>query len=135
MASDTKGNPEEPGFAITNHKGFRLLFPNGITISVQWGPGNYCEAGDITPGSWDAPKKSDWWESADAEIALLRDDQWITEEAYAHFNPGEILGDDVLGRVSPEEVASYVAWAAAQPPAPLREHGEDERKAAQGGEP
>lgn len=31
-----------PGFRITGNKGFHMSFPNGYTISVQFGPGNYC---------------------------------------------------------------------------------------------
>lgn len=30
------------GFYITGKKGFHIVFPNGYTISVQFGPGNYC---------------------------------------------------------------------------------------------
>lgn len=30
-------------FKVTNNKGFHMTFANGCTISVQWGPGNYCD--------------------------------------------------------------------------------------------
>ncbi len=31
------------GFFITGKKGFHITFANGYTVSVQFGPGNYCE--------------------------------------------------------------------------------------------
>jgi len=34
---------QEPGFQITEAKGIHVSYPNGWTISVQWGYGNYCE--------------------------------------------------------------------------------------------
>jgi hypothetical protein len=30
-------------FTNTQAKGFRMKFANGWAISVQWGPGNYCD--------------------------------------------------------------------------------------------
>ena len=33
-------------FNSTHNKGFRMTFENGFSISVQWGPGNYCERKD-----------------------------------------------------------------------------------------
>ena len=33
---------KEQGFYITGKKGFHITFPNGYTVSVQFGPGNYC---------------------------------------------------------------------------------------------
>lgn len=30
-------------FRITRGKGFHVSFPNGYTVSVQFGPGNYCD--------------------------------------------------------------------------------------------
>jgi hypothetical protein len=32
-------------FQLT-HKGFTITYANGITVSVQWGEGNYCERRD-----------------------------------------------------------------------------------------
>ena len=31
------------GFVSTMRKGFHMTFPNGLTVSVQWGAGNYCD--------------------------------------------------------------------------------------------
>ena len=33
-------------FLATRNKGFRMVFENKFEISVQWGPGNYCERKD-----------------------------------------------------------------------------------------
>ena len=33
----------DSGFYITKGKGFHIKFDNGWTISVQFGPGNYCD--------------------------------------------------------------------------------------------
>jgi len=37
-------------FRITHNKGFHITFPNGLTLSTQFGGGNYCEnhMGDIS---------------------------------------------------------------------------------------
>lgn len=34
---------QREGFCITNQTGFHITFPNGYTISVQFGPANYCD--------------------------------------------------------------------------------------------
>jgi hypothetical protein len=33
---------ETKGFCITSGRGFHITFPNGMTVSVQFGPYNYC---------------------------------------------------------------------------------------------
>ena len=33
----------QKGFVSTMRKGFQMTFPNGLTVSVQWGAGNYCD--------------------------------------------------------------------------------------------
>jgi hypothetical protein len=54
---------------------------------------------------WDAPAKSDSWTSPDAEIAA-----WGRGGDMASFGH-----DSVKGRVSPDEVAAYIAKIAAFP--------------------
>ena len=83
-------------FQITNHKGFRMGFKNGFEISVQWGPGNYCERKDE---DFDKPQEERFWESRTAEIAIFdsKDDSIIT------------LGkDNVDGRLTPDKVAKVI---------------------------
>ena len=55
-------------FNSTHNKGFRMTFENGFSISVQWGPGNYCERKDADSH---APMKDNYWESISAEIAVF----------------------------------------------------------------
>ena len=38
------------GFYITGKKGFHITFENGWTVSVQFGPGNYCDNYDCGIG-------------------------------------------------------------------------------------
>lgn len=123
VRADSKRNVPKgsPAFAITDHKGVRITFANGVAISIQWGPGNYCADYWDFRGleSWDAPQRSDLWQSPDAEIALFWGDGkqgWLTKRAYAALNDGKDPDDDVLPSLSPDEVARYIAWAAAQPP-------------------
>lgn len=55
-------------FSITSSKGFQMTFENGVTVSVQFGPGNYCENRDK---DFNAPNKADRWNSKDAEVAII----------------------------------------------------------------
>jgi hypothetical protein len=83
-------------FQITNHKGFRMGFKNGFEISVQWGPGNYCERKDE---DFDKPQEERFWESRTAEIAIFdsKDNSMIT------------LGkDNVDGWLTPDKVAKVI---------------------------
>ena len=83
-------------FIATRNKGFRMTFKNGFAISVQWGPGNYCEKKDE---DFDKPEKERFWESCSAEIAIFdsKDDSMIT------------LGEDTVeGWVSADQVAKVI---------------------------
>ena len=83
-------------FQITNHKGFRMGFKNGFEISVQWGPGNYCERKDE---DFNKPQEERFWESRTAEIAIFnsKDNSMIT------------LGkDNVDGWLTPDKVAKVI---------------------------
>ena len=83
-------------FKITQHKGFHITFENGFGISVQFGPGNYCEKRDA---DFDAPKRETRWESCSAEIAV--------------FGKKGMLGigsnDTVAGWCSTDQVAKVIA--------------------------
>ena len=62
---------------ICDNKGFQLDLPNGITVSVQWGPGNYVDP-DVKNADFDAPKKAidgdGHWGSNTAECAAYLTD-------------------------------------------------------------
>ena len=118
----------DPRFAITNHKGTQFTFKNGICISIQWGPYNYCADYFDFEGlpAHVRPAHAEFWESPDAEIAILyagvgvgrvggKGQEWLTRDAYAALNNGEDCGDDVLPRITPDEVTRYIAWAVAHP--------------------
>lgn len=85
-------NPDRK-FAITFGKGFHMTFANGCTVSVQWGPGNYCNRreADIT-----APRKAESWEAR-------------TAETYAFDKTGKPLWPDVRGWRTADEVAADIA--------------------------
>jgi hypothetical protein len=72
-------------FAILDGKGFHVSLPNGWTVSVQFGPGNYCEHyhGNL---AWDAPQKSRKWESRQAEIAA-----WNSAGEWFKFPSGDTV--------------------------------------------
>ena len=84
-------------FNSTMRKGFGMTFENGLTISVQWGAGNYCENrfnGDFTC-------KTDA-KSNNAEIAVLYNGEFLDIDP---FVPEHCSHDGtVCGWLSPEEV-------------------------------
>ena len=83
-------------FIATQNKGFRMEFENGFAISVQWGTENYCEKKSFNTDI--DPTKERIWESTNAEIAI--------------FDEGIVSVDDedqVIGWLSPDEVAKYIA--------------------------
>ena len=94
-------------FKITGGKGFHFNFPNGITVSVQFGPGNYCEHYDDDILRWSSSAGKGTIESHDAEVAIWKEGgEWITHE----YN-----GDDqVTGYKSFEEVWEILKWAEAK---------------------
>ena len=55
---------------MCDNKGFHLDLPNGVTVSVQLGPGNYCDS-DARSADFDAPERAiargDFWGSNTAE--------------------------------------------------------------------
>lgn len=94
---------KDAGFTVTDHKGFRIRFTNGYSVSVQWGPGNYIsrpksERALMKALDFEAPRKSDYWGSVDAEIAIFRPDgKWHRLEG---------MDDDVKGYVTPDELVN-----------------------------
>ena len=104
--------------AITQHRGFHITFANGITVSVQFGPGCYCQhntsflIGEMQKGKdivsiYSAPKEAENWDSRDAEVAAWnKDGVWITKE----LCPEE--GDDVIGYLSADKVLEFLNKAA-----------------------
>lgn len=83
-------------FTTTSANGFHIKFANGITVSVQWNPGNYVS----DRGGFSQERR----ESCDAEVAAWHEDgTWI--------RLGD--GDDVIGWQSPEQVSAIISEMAA----------------------
>lgn len=92
-------------------KGFKMTFKNGITISVQFGIGNYCE-------NYIHLTKNKMNEVCceDAEIGIWdKDGIWITRIAYREINNVENCFDDVIGNLNCEQVAQFILWCASHP--------------------
>ena len=88
-------------FTATQNKGFRMKFDNGFEISVQWGAENYCEKKSFNTDI--DPRKERIWESTSAEIAVFNDEGIVPIGS----------DDQVIGWLSPDEVAKVIAIVAA----------------------
>lgn len=78
-------------FRTCDNKGFQITFPNGVTLSTQFGWANYCEHYDDPMP--DFKLRAPDIESNDAEIAIFGPNgKWLTRE----FKDRD---DDVIGRV------------------------------------
>jgi hypothetical protein len=87
-------------FAITQNKGFHLVFANGWTASVQFGAGNYCDNRHNDFGS--APKPS-----STAEVAC-----WGPNREMVDIMDS---GDVVIGWQSTNDVLVFLNNVASQP--------------------
>tara|TARA_R100000322_G_scaffold77963_1_gene48972 strand:- start:228 stop:581 length:354 start_codon:yes stop_codon:yes gene_type:complete len=87
-------------FKITSHKGFNLTFNNGWQVSVQFGPGNYCERQE---DNYDSPKNSEFWSSNNAEIAV-----WHSSNKLETGNMVKLEDDVVRGWTTADEVAKVI---------------------------
>jgi hypothetical protein len=94
---------------ICDNKGLQLDMLNGVTVSVQLGPGNYCDS-DISNADWDAPKKAidgdKHWSSNTAECAAYitgTDLSWVAVPGYT-----DVDGDDVAGHLNVSQVLDFI---------------------------
>ena len=90
-------------FYATDNKGFKLTFKNGWTISVQFGPGNYCNNREDAYDTYRTKTTGGHLqrcESSDAEIAIWRNGGKL-EQITAH--------DTVAGWVAADTVARVIA--------------------------
>ena len=108
-------------FRIVGGKGFALDLPNGVTVSVQWGPGNYCDS-DVSNAGFDAPKKAidsdKHWGSNTAECAAYvtgSDLSWVSVPGYTGvMEPGQETDggqewmDDVVGHLNVSQVLDFI---------------------------
>ena len=84
-------------FKSTYNRGFQMTFKNGLTISVQFGTGNYCERRQVIAPIQGEMKMS-IVESNSAEIAI-----WDKEGTWFSFGH-----DTVKGWVDADEVATWI---------------------------
>lgn len=83
-------------FNSTLNKGFNMTFANGITASVQWGTGNYCDNHFSTDLSFSKEASSDT-----AEVAAWNESgEWVTNKFYDTC-------DDVVGYLSQMKYCSF----------------------------
>ena len=98
--------PRETLFTIDGGKGFTLPLPNGYSVSVQFGPGNYCqnhrylsESENLAEAERKAGAKGSW----NAECAVLDPDGDFVVLPF-----GEVT---VQGHMDPDQVWQLIAWA------------------------
>jgi len=93
-------------FSVNQNKGFALSLPNGWTVSVQFGGGNYCEhRGSRYDVSYFNGRGGSDWKSKTAEIAAFPtgnpEADWYSfgreEEGQQTYVEGWQTVEDVLG--------------------------------------
>ena len=90
-------------FKITNGKGFHIKFANGFMMSVQWGPGNYCDNYGM---DYSETREAGERGSKVAEIAVFdHKNEWYPVD-----------GSDVTGHMSPDDVLALMVKIAAIKP-------------------
>lgn len=91
------------GFKSTMCKGFTMTFANGLTASVQWGFGNYCDNHhniDLAFNDTDI-------ESSTAEVAVFHGKRNMID--VNHFLPKELGScDTVAGWLTPDQVVDFL---------------------------
>ena len=99
---------------ICDNKGFQLDLPNGVTVSVQIGPGNYCDS-DCSNADFDAPKNvigtDETWGSNTAECAAYVTGSnlaWISVPGYTGGGRDRCGGDDVCGYLNVSQVLEFI---------------------------
>ena len=99
--------------------GFHVKLPNGNTVSVQWGPGNYSSNRDLPiRASLNAAERSEEWTATTAEIAAWRDiregetPNMMKADDVMWHSFDENCGGQVRGWLSPEEVLEFLDFAA-----------------------
>lgn len=100
-------------FSVTLGKGFHMTFKNGVTASVQWGPGNYCE----NSSNYNLEEDTDKWFARvgakgceHAEVAALdAKGNFITQQVmHAVGVPLDEMYDDVVGWCDADKVLEFL---------------------------
>ncbi len=119
---------------ICDNKGFQLDLPNGITVSVQWGPRNYCDQ-DVRNAEFDAPAKAaangEQWGSNLAECAAYLTDgnglEWVAVPGFTGpiHDDDESFWDDVVGHLDVQGVLDFINLASQLKPGPSGDYRYD----------
>ena len=111
---------QQPGFNITNGRGFCVTLSNGVSVSVQFGRMNYCNNYDLSDERMMLRQNSvvqylSQNTCENAEVALWNsEDAWITKECWKQVFDRDLY-DDVVGCVKPDDVVLVLQWAQCQP--------------------
>ena len=92
-------------FRSTERKGFQITFENGLTVSVQWGAGNYCS--NYYDRDYRAVIDK---ESTTAEAAVWSENCWVNAMDFLTGEfPTEYQGyAEVAGYLSADEIAELL---------------------------
>lgn len=93
-------------FRITGKKGFHITFNNGWKISVQFGPGNYCDNYDCRIGIDD--EKAGREGSSDAECAIFNNKNIMIKPKRLNWD------DTVKGYMKSNEILKLMNWISKQ---------------------
>lgn len=91
-------------FVSTMRKGFQMTFANGLTVSVQWGAGNYCD--NHFPDDRDFSCSKDA-RSDTAEVAVMHGRKFLNANQFLPEEDADWM-DDVVGWLTPEQVVSLL---------------------------
>jgi len=97
-------------FKITDGKGFRITFDNDVTVSVQFGFGNFCnnqfnlEVFDNIVNNNDLCCQCD-----NAEVAIIYKDKFITREYLKSMNI--VYDDDVMPKIDSYDLVDVLLWS------------------------
>ncbi len=98
-------------FNISQGKGVSITFANGYTVSVQWGPFNYCDNKEPVPrlnSMADMARE----QCKNAEVAVIAPGGGFVRGWPGNCRDGNEFGDDVKGWVEPDQVLEIMLWAA-----------------------
>mgnify|MGYP005830272191 FL=1 len=117
IAGSSRWRTEYAHLATTSVHGLCVKLPNGNTVSIQWGPGNYSSNRDLPfRASTEAKERGEEWTATTAEIAAWRDIREGEKRSYwkdtIWHSFDENCGGHVRGWLSPEEVLEFLDFAA-----------------------
>ena len=112
----TMTDMERKAFRIVEGKGVQMDLPNGVTVSIQFGPSNYADS-DARRQRWDAPKRAmaadECWGSNLAECAAYvtgSNLSWVAVPGFTGpiHDDDESFWDDVVGYLDVQGVLDFI---------------------------